>query len=155
MNIWSKWAIRWQWVAAYLGIVVALLACGTSGETSVTATPIATPTTQSAFLRMENGAIEFREENGAWTPVGGETTFEIVGELESTDPWMVTGNTFAVRETTSIEEGLEAGVPVKVKGLILEDGTWLASSIAYAESEEQPTPTIILIGKVISIVPWW
>lgn len=67
---------------------------------------------------------------------------------------MVTGNTFATRDTTQIEEGLEVGDLVKVKGVILEDGTWLAYSIHRAQSEEPPAPTIILIGKVTSIDPW-
>jgi hypothetical protein len=147
-------AIRWQLVLGYLSIVVILLACATVGGGSATATPVATQATPAALLRLENGAIELRQEDGGWTPVGGETTFEIVGQLQSTDPWMVTGNTFAVREATHIEEGLEAGDLVRVTGLILEDGTWLASSIEGAETEEQPTPTIILIGKVTSIDPW-
>jgi hypothetical protein len=86
--------------------------------------------------------------------VGGETTFEIVGELEGDNPWMVTGNTFAVRESTHIDEELETGDLVRVKGFILEDGTWLASSIEHAEAEEPVTPTIMLIGKVTSIDPW-
>jgi hypothetical protein len=102
---------------------------------------------------MENGAIEAQQEDGDWTPVGGETTFEIVGELESTDPWMVTGNTFATRDSTRIDEGLEAGDLVRVKGVILEDGTWLAYSIERA-TNEQTNPTIILIGTVTSIDPW-
>jgi Domain of unknown function (DUF5666) len=95
-----------------------------------------------------------REDEGGWIPVTGETTFEIVGVLESTDPWMVTGNTFATRETTQIEEGLEPGDVVRVKGIILEDGTWLAKSIERAEAEEQTNPTIILIGIVTSVDPW-
>ncbi len=150
----NRSAIRWQWVVGYLSIVVVLLACSMGAGTSIPATPVATQTTPAASLRLENGMIELREEDGDWIPVGGETTFEIVGELESTDPWMVTGNTFAVRESTHIDEGLEAGDLVRVKGLILEDGTWLAASIERAEAQEQPTPTIILIGKVISIDPW-
>jgi hypothetical protein len=103
---------------------------------------------------LENGAVEVREEDGNWTPVGGETTFEITGQLESTEPWMVTGNTFATRESTQIEEGLEAGELVRVRGVILEDGTWLTSSIERAASEEQTSPTIILVGKVVSVDPW-
>jgi hypothetical protein len=101
---------------------------------------------------LENGAIEMRDASGDWLPVGGETTFEITGELESTDPWMVTGNTFATRDSTHIDEGLEAGDLVRVKGVILEDGTWLAYSIERAE--EQANPTIVLIGTVTSIDPW-
>jgi hypothetical protein len=149
MNKLNQSVIRWQWIAGYLGIVAALLACATISGTGVTPTPVVT---QEALLRLENGAIELREENGNWVPVGGETTFEIIGELESTDPWMVTGNTFATRDSTHIDEGLEAGDLVKVKGVILEDGTWLAYSIERVE--EQASPTIILIGKVTSIDPW-
>ena len=151
MNKKGQLIIRWQWIAGYLGIIAALLACATTGGTSVTATPVPTET-QAALLRLENGAIELREENGGWLPVGGETTFEISGELESTDPWKVTGNTFAARDSTHIDEGLEVGDLVKVKGVILEDVTWLAYSITRAE--EQPNPIIILIGKVTSINPW-
>lgn len=148
-------ALRWQWVVGYLGIVIVLLACATiGGSVNITATPVVTQITPTALLRLENGAVELQETDGGWIPVGGETTFEIVGELENTNPWMVTGNTFAVRESTHIDEGLEAGDLVRVKGFILEDGTWLASSIARAETEEPVTPTIILIGKVASIDPW-
>lgn len=154
MNEKNALAIRWPLVAGYLSIVVALLACATITGTSVTATPAATQVTPAALLRLENGAIEVREESGDWLPVGGETTFEITGELESTDPWMVTGNTFATRDSTHIDEGLEAGDVVRVKGVILEDGTWLAYSIERAEEQPAPSPTIILIGKVESMDPW-
>jgi len=152
MNRWTQSVNRWQLVAGYLGVVVVLLACAISGGTSVTPTLPATQVTPEAILRLQNGAIEVREEGGDWLPVGGETTFEITGKLESTDPWMVTGNTFATRDSTHIDEGLEAGDLVKVKGVILEDGTWLAYSIARVE--EQADPTIILIGTVTSMDPW-
>lgn len=152
MNKKNKFVIRWQWVAGYLGLIMVLLACGTSGGETATPTTVTTQITQESPLRLENGAIELQQEGGGWIPVTGETTFEIVGELESTDPWMVTGNTFATRETTEIDEGLEVGDRVEVKGVILEDGTWLAYSIAHVE--EQTDPTIILIGQVTSIDPW-
>ena len=154
MNKKNTLAVRWQWVAGYLGIVFALLACATISGTGIPPTPAATQVTVTpeAVLRLENGAIELRGESGDWLPVGGETTFEITGALASTDPWMVTGNTFATRDSTHIDEGLEAGDLVKVKGVILEDGTWLAYSIERLE--EQTNPTIILIGRVTSINPW-
>ena len=154
MNKRNKLETRWQRVAGYLCSILVLLACATVGGTSVPATPVATQAVQESLLRLENGAIELREEDGDWNPVGGETTFEIVGELESTDPWMVTGNTFAVRESTHIEEGLKTGDPVRVKGFILQDGTWLTSSIEHAGTQEQLSPTIILIGKLASTDPW-
>jgi len=153
MNRWNQSIIRWQLVAGYLSIVVALLACATISGAGVTPTPAVTQVnTPVASLRLENGAIEVRDESGGWLPVGGETTFEIIGELESTDPWMVTGNTFATRDSTRIDEGLESGDLVRIRGVILEDGTWLAYSIAHVEG--QTNPTIILIGRVTSIAPW-
>jgi hypothetical protein len=150
MNIKNKWVARWPLLAGYLGIVVVILACASGGGT---ATPVGpTPTEEEAPLRLDNGAVQVRNENGDWMPIGAESTFELVGELQSTDPWMVTGNTFAVRESTHIAEGLEVGDLIRVKGIILEDATWLASSIELAE--EETNPTIILIGEVTSIDPW-
>ena len=154
MNKKNTPAVRWPLVAGYLGIVVVLLACGTTSGTGVTPTPAATQVTPEALLRLENGAIEMHEASGDWLPVAGETTFEITGELENTDPWMVTGNTFATRDSTHIDEGLETGDVVRVKGVILEDGTWLAYSIERAEEQSSSSPTIILIGKVESMDPW-
>ena len=155
MHTKNKPAVRWPFVAGYLSIVIVLLACATISGTGVTQTAVvATQVTQEAFLRLERGAIEMREENGDWLPVGGETTFEIGGVLESTDPWMVTGNTFAIRDSTQIEEELQAGDLVRIKGVILEDGTWLAYSIERTQADESANSTIILIGKVTSIDPW-
>ncbi len=158
MNTKNTSAVRWPLVTGYLGIVVALLACATisGAETGATATPVATQVTVTpqAVLRLDQGAIEVRAENGDWLPVGGETTFEITGELQSIDPWMVTGNTFATRDATQIDEGLEDGNRVRVKGVILEDGTWLAYSIERVDTEESVDPVMILIGKVASIDPW-
>jgi hypothetical protein len=132
-----------------------LLACATSGGATpgttagTTATPISTET---AALRLDNGAVEVQDENNTWMPIGGETTFELVGELQNTDPWMVTGNTFATRDSTQIAEGLEVGDRVRVRGIILEDHIWLANSIELAEV--QSNPTLILIGIVDAIDPW-
>jgi len=159
MNTNYKSVVRWPLIIGYLGIVVVLLACATVGSGSATATITETATTTvlptptgEPQLRLEDGAVKVQGENDTWIPVTGESTFELVGELQSIDPWMVTGNTFATRDTTQIAEGLEVGDLVRVKGVILEDATWLANSIELAE--EQTDPTIILIGKVDSIDPW-
>lgn len=144
-------AIRWPLISGYLGIILLLMACGAGGGTPVPVTPTATEL--ALLLRLENGAVEAREENKGWTPVGGETTFEINGVLENTDPWMVNGNTFASRASTQVGEGLENGRHVRVRGLILEDSTWLATSIERAP-EDVISPMIFLIGKVTSIDPW-
>ncbi len=142
MNTGSKPSVRWSLAAAYLGMALMLGACG-----AVTAMPA-----EAALLRLNKGAVEARGEDHVWVPVGGETTFELVGSLENTHPWQVTGNTFAVRDATQITEGLQVGDAVKVKGVILEDATWLARSIEPAA--EKSDPAITLIGKVDSINPW-
>jgi hypothetical protein len=157
MNTKGKLAVRWPLLIGYLGMVAVLLACATVTGSGVTATVTETVTsiptsTGEPLLRLEDGAVKVQGENQAWIPVTGESTFELVGQLESTDPWKVTGNTFATRDTTQIAEGLEVGDLVRVKGVILEDATWLANSIELAE--EQNDPAIILIGKVDSIDPW-
>jgi hypothetical protein len=152
MNKRNQSIVRWQWVVGYLSMIAVLLACATVADNEITPTAVATEVPPEAVLRLENGAIELREENGGWLPVGGETTFEITGELESTDPWMVTRNTFAARDTTHMDEGLDVGERVRAKGVILEDGTWLAYAIERLQ--EQADPIIILIGKVESIDPW-
>jgi hypothetical protein len=121
---------------------------------TATSTPSATPVvTEAALLRFEDGAVKIQGGNAEWLPVAGESTFELVGELQSIDPWMVTGNTFAIRDTTQIAEGLEVGDRVRVRGIILEDNTWLANSIEAA-AEQISEPTIVLVGKVDSIDPW-
>jgi hypothetical protein len=152
MNTKSKPAIRWLLLVGYLGVIAVLIACATVG--TATSTPSATPVvTEAALLRFEDGAVKIQGENAEWLPVAGESTFELVGELQSIDPWMVTGNTFAIRDTTQITEGLEVGDRVRVRGIILEDNTWLANSIEAA-AEQTSEPTIVLLGKMDSIDPW-
>jgi hypothetical protein len=145
MNAKNKFMIRWRLLAVYLGMVTVLLACTiTGGGTQLN--------TDDALLRLEDGVIEVQDESGDWVPAAGESTFEMIGELQSTEPWAVAGTTFETRESTRIEEGLAAGDLVKVRGVILEDDTWVAYSIERVE--EQTNPTIILIGQVTSIDPW-
>lgn len=157
MNTKNKLAVRWPLIAGYLGIIAVLLACTTvvSGNATLTVTATATATsapTGEPLLRLEDGAVKVQGENNTWIPVTGQSTFELVGEVESTNPWMVTGNTFATRDTTQIADGLDVGDLVRVKGVILEDATWLANSIELAE--EQVDPTVTLIGNVDSLNPW-
>jgi hypothetical protein len=101
---------------------------------------------------MGENAIEAQDINGAWSPVSADSTFEIKGTLESMDPWQVGGTEFETRESTEIEAVLQNGELVKVRGMILEDGTWVALSIERVE--EDAAPTIILIGEVTSMDPW-
>jgi len=105
----------------------------------------------NGLFRLVGSTLEVQDGTGDWVSVG-DSTFELVGEIDSVDPWTVAGTTFEIRETTQIAEGLEVGDLVKVRGAILEDKTWLAFSIALAE--EPIDPIIILIGTVDSVDPW-
>jgi hypothetical protein len=139
----KKPAFRWLLITGYLGTIFLMLGCMVFSGAQLS---------EDGLFRLDNNVVEVQDDNGDWVPVAGEATFELVGELESTDPWTVAGTTFETRETTQIEEGLEVGDLVKVSGVILEDDTWVAYSIELAE--EQTDPIIILIGTVDSIDPW-
>ena len=98
------------------------------------------------------------QEDGTWRAerivraLDEEHTFEIIGRIESTDPWQVAGITFETRSWTEVADGLEVGDLAKVTGQIQADGTWLAFEIERVEPE--PSPYFILIGTVISTDPW-
>ncbi|HKI53779.1 MAG TPA: DUF5666 domain-containing protein [Anaerolineales bacterium] len=135
---------RWLLLAVHLGTVIFMAACAAFGT--------ATQTTNDGSIQVEDGTIEVKNEDGDWDPVAGESAFELVGDLESIDPWIVAGTTLETNESTQIEDGLETGDLVRVLGTVLEDGTWLAYSIKLAE--EQTDPIIVLIGVVDSVDPW-
>ena len=140
----NKSAFRWLLIVGYLGIITSMLACMAIG--------IGSTDLEAGTIQVDNGVVEVVDENGDLVPVAGTSTFELVGALEGMDPWVIAGTTVETNETTQIEEGLQIGDLVRVRGTILEDGTWLAYSIELAE--EQTDPIIILIGTVDSVDPW-
>lgn len=83
--------------------------------------------------------------------VPDDATFTITGELFSMDPWNVAGVPFTVAEWTQIEPGLEVGDIVRVTGIILPDGTWVAAEIVRLDDT---VLQIIFVGTVDSIDPW-
>jgi hypothetical protein len=84
-------------------------------------------------------------------PAGGGP-FEMVGVVTSLDPWIVNGIELATAEWTEIDEGIEIGDTVKVKGRILPDGTWLAAEIKSWDDGEPVR--FEFVGRVSSINPW-
>jgi hypothetical protein len=131
-------------IVGYLGITLLIQACA--------GIAVGSSNVEAGSLHLDNGVVEIMDENGDWTPVAGDSAFDVTAELESTDPWKVAGVTLETNESTRIEEGLQVGDLVRVRGIILEDGTWLANSIERAA--EQVDPIIILIGRVDSVEPW-
>jgi hypothetical protein len=150
MSINKKSVARWPLIVGYLGILAMMLACMSIGVGAGSGTN--TPNSGKALLRLEDGVVEVQADNGDWTPVTGNLAFDVTAPLESMDPWKVAGMTLETNDSTQIEEGLQVGDRVRVRGTILEDGTWLANSIQRAE--EQVDPIIILIGRVDSVDPW-
>jgi hypothetical protein len=82
--------------------------------------------------------------------------FSFTGRVQSIDPWLVAGIAFETREWTAVEPGIRLGDRVRVRGVILDDGTWVASSIDRlgGDDDDDDNNTIILVGIVSSIDPW-
>lgn len=135
---------RWLFLGGYLMIVMSMLACMAIG--------LGSSNVESGTVQIENGAVEVMNPSGEWSSVAGASTFELVGVLTSTEPWGVAGKSFETNESTQIEQGLQVGDLVRVRGTILEDGKWMAYSIERAQ--EAANTTIIIIGQVTSIDPW-
>ena len=140
----TKSVFRWPVLVGYLGILVILMAC--------TAIGLGSSAVQAGILQLDNGIVKVQNQDGKWEPLAGTSTFELVGTLENTNPWTVAGRTLGTNESTQIAQGLQTGTLVRVKGAVLEDGSWLAYSIEPAT--EQTDQTVTLIGKVTSVNPW-
>lgn len=135
---------RWTLIMAYLGLLSLMLACAalTGGSSKI----------EQGILQLDNGIVKVKDQNGDFTPLAGTSSFEMVGALDSMNPWAVAGKTLKINQSTQIVDGLKIGELVRVRGTILEDDTWLAYSIQPAA--EQADHTITLIGKVTSTDPW-
>lgn len=144
MNYKINPGLRWTFILGYLGVLFFLLGCMTlmGGSSDL----------QQGHLQLDNGVVRVQDEDGDWTPVAGDATFDLVGTVENTDPWTVAGRTLETNDSTQVASGLQAGDLVRVRGAVLEDDAWLAYSILPAE--QQTDPVLILIGIVESVDPW-
>jgi hypothetical protein len=140
----TKPVFRGLVVVGYLGMIGLIMAC--------TAVGIGSSTVEQGILQLNNGIINIKNQGGDLQPLAGTSTFELIGTLESVEPWTVSGRVLQRNESTQIAQGLQVGELVRVQGAILEDDNWLAYSIEPAQ--EQTGQTITLIGKVTSIDPW-
>ena len=138
--------LRWGLIAGYIGIITSMLACMAIG--------LGAAKTSTQALQIANGAVEVKGQDGQWMPVAGASTFELIGALQSTNPWKVAGTTLETNESTKIESGLQAGNLVRVKGTRLANDRWLAYSIERADQQTNTSSTIVFIGKVDSTNPW-
>jgi hypothetical protein len=80
-----------------------------------------------------------------------EETFDFTGVVIGMDPWNVSGVAFETDENTAIDEGIDIGNRVRVKGRVLADGTWLAESIT--QLDEGKRHHVEFTARVESIAP--
>jgi hypothetical protein len=62
-------------------------------------------------------------------------TFEFIGQVTHINPWIVSGISFTVNSSTTIESGIEIGDRVRVTGLVQPDGSLLAQRIELVDEE--------------------
>lgn len=79
-------------------------------------------------------------------------TFEFTGLVQAMNPWRVAGVTFETRAWTIIGPQINVGDQVRVRGIILSDGTKVAESVTLL-SDLQPN-VVTFIGVVSSANPW-
>lgn len=79
--------------------------------------------------------------------------FHFVGVVQhmADEVWAISGISVTVNADTELDEGLAVGDVVEVEGWILEDDSWLASSIRRLEGQERGFE---FTGYVESIDPW-
>ena len=107
MNTKNKSAARWRLFLGYLGIMTMILACVGTGAGAGPGT--STPNSDEVLIHLEDGVVKVQDDNGDWTPVAGDSAFDVTAPLESMDPWKVAGMTLETNESTQIEEGLQVG----------------------------------------------
>ena len=81
-------------------------------------------------------------------------TFEFVGIVDTMNPWQVAGIALATDEWTEIDTAVAPGDRVKVEGVILPDGTWLAEEIKLLDDSDSDEIVIRFTGIVESMDPW-
>jgi uncharacterized protein DUF5666/FecR-like protein len=94
-------------------------------------------------------------KDGTWwassIALSAANTFEFTGVVQSiiSDTWTISGISVTVNVSTTIDAGIVVSDVVHVKGEILDDGTWQATSIQKAAES-----TFDFVGVVMSMDPW-
>ena len=75
---------------------------------------------------------------------------EIIGTVDSMDPWSVSGYPFDVDGNTEIDAGIDVGSLVKVKALVREDGSWLATEIELLDDDDVGDGCFTITAEVLA-----
>ena len=130
--------------ALFLIVVVVVSAWSAAG--------VGSSAVQQGIMQLDNGIVNIKDHSGNLQPLAGDSTFELIGTVESVEPWKVSGRALQRNDATQIAQGVKVGDLVRVRGAVLQDGSWLAYSIEPAKQETNQT--VILIGQVTSTNPW-
>ncbi|MBK8905562.1 MAG: FecR domain-containing protein [Anaerolineaceae bacterium] len=82
------------------------------------------------------------------------TRFEFTGLVETIDPWLVAGIALSTDEWTEIDTAVAPGDRVRVEGIILPDGTWLAAEIRLLDDTINEGIIVRFTGVLTSRDPW-
>ncbi len=80
-----------------------------------------------------------------------DATFTIIGTVDGIDPWIVSGLTLMVDDNTLIDDDIEEGTLVLAQGIILPDGTFLATLIKSLEDIDDDAGCFTITTKVIGV----
>jgi len=100
---------------------------------------------------LEDGSLQ--AEKIRLIPDENEVPFEFTGVVQAIadQNWLISDIPVALDENTVLDEGLSVGDRVRVQGLILEDDTWLATSITRFFDENS---AFEFVGTLDSMDPW-
>ncbi len=96
---------------------------------------------EAQALLGEQVKLKVRSENGIRQLIeverrGSEDHFSGVIQSMSADVWVIGGRDFQVNANTRLDEGLAAGVMVRVEAVVLLDGTLVATEIQTLNEED-------------------
>jgi hypothetical protein len=101
-------------------------------------------------------------EDGTWVAseiklLGDTAALRVafVGEVQSINPWMVSGIPLEVNADTAIQGDIAVGDLVKVTVTILPDGTWLANRIELIDDDDGSLGCVYITAVVVGVGPGW
>ena len=75
-------------------------------------------------------------------------TFDFIGQVNSINPWVVSGISITVNSSTTIDSGIKVGDTVRVTGRILPDSTLLAEHITLLTTELGCTNMTVVVVNI-------
>lgn len=80
--------------------------------------------------------------------------FDITGTVKNIDPWIINDIRLEVRTWTRIDSTIKNGDQVRIRGTILADGSWVATTIEKVQEIPDEQVTLEFIGTINSTEPW-